>query len=261
RYSWKQPSAMCWPLSGGGAGSPSRSGSVCTAPPSVGRASYSATSWPASTSSSAAASPASPPPTTAAFSAPSAASPGREPRHGDAQLGQRRQARRAAEDVEARALDARQRRLVEVGEGGDAGRASPVQIGQERPTLLQVGARPRGLVGHERLPGWGAASGGDVRLGHAERGELVLRDVDAAEAPVLVDVAHDVDQLQGDAERLRPLRLVGPVDGDAGAAHGPGHAAAVAEQLVEAGVARLLGVLDAAVDQVVQGLRADWEAP
>ena len=37
----KQPSAMCCPLSGGGDGSPSRSGSVWTAPPSVGRASRS----------------------------------------------------------------------------------------------------------------------------------------------------------------------------------------------------------------------------
>ena len=64
-YSVKQPSAMCWPLSGGGGGSPSRSGSVWTAPPSVGRASWRTTSWPASASSSAAARPASPPPTTA----------------------------------------------------------------------------------------------------------------------------------------------------------------------------------------------------
>ena len=43
----KQPSAMCCPLSGGGSGSPSRAGSVCTAPPSVGRASWRTTSAPA----------------------------------------------------------------------------------------------------------------------------------------------------------------------------------------------------------------------
>src|SRR5690242_2742 len=58
---------MCCPLSGGGGGSPSRSGSVCTAPPSVGRASCTSTSCPASTISSAAASPDRPPPTTATF--------------------------------------------------------------------------------------------------------------------------------------------------------------------------------------------------
>ena len=46
RYASKQPSAMCWPLSGGGGGSPARSGNVWTAPPSVGRASWRTTSWP-----------------------------------------------------------------------------------------------------------------------------------------------------------------------------------------------------------------------
>ena len=48
------------------------------------------------------------------------------------------------------------------------------------------------------------------------RGELVLREIDPAELPVLADVAHDVDQLQRDPERLGALRLVGAVDADAG---------------------------------------------
>src|SRR5438067_3212095 len=168
RYSVKQPSAMCCPLSGGGGGSRSSSGSVWTAPPSVGRVSSTSTSCPASVSSSAAASPASPPPTTATFTLhlapgaarekshsrhrqatifelPSKAGAGRESaprgktnraggqmllapaRRGapspeddsgadDPQLRQRRQARRAAEDVEADLLDPLKRRLVQVRE-------------------------------------------------------------------------------------------------------------------------------------------------
>src|SRR5947209_16572490 len=72
---------MCCPLSGGGGGSPSRSGSVCTAPPSVGRASWIVTLWPASTSSSAAARPDSPPPTTATFTLPASRDGVREKSH------------------------------------------------------------------------------------------------------------------------------------------------------------------------------------
>ena len=68
-------------------------------------------------------------------------------------------------------------------------------------------------------------AGGDVLLGDAERGELVLREVDPAELPVLADVAHDVDQLQRDPERLRALRLVGAVHADAGDADRAGDVA------------------------------------
>src|SRR5207248_3205477 len=95
--------------------------------------------------------------------------------------------------------------------------------------------------------------GDDVVFRDAERGQFVLRQVHAAELDVLADVAHDVDQLERDPERLGPLRLVGAVDGRAGDAHGPGDLAAVAGELVEVGIARPGQVLEAAVDEVVQG--------
>src|SRR5690349_3382613 len=161
RYSVKQPSAMCCPLSGGGSGSPSRSGSVCTAPPSVGRASYSVTSTPASSSSSAAARPASPPPTTAAFTtgvsaghvrgqaplrktnethtntlrsrdeAVAGPGPGRVSSHqssrDDAELRTRREPTRRVEDVEAVRLHALELAAVEARERRDAQRAAAVE--------------------------------------------------------------------------------------------------------------------------------------
>src|SRR5581483_8577381 len=161
RYSVKQPSAMCCPLSGGGSGSPARSGSVWTAPPSVGRASYSVTSTPASSSSSAAARPASPPPTTAAFIAGVSAGhvqvqarireaneshtralrsrdeavagpgPGRvsshQPARDDAELRPRGETTRCVEDVEAVRLHALELAAVETGERRDAQRAATVE--------------------------------------------------------------------------------------------------------------------------------------
>src|SRR5581483_8240129 len=219
-YSVKQPSAMCWPLSGGGGGSPSRSGSVWTAPPSVGRASCRTTSWPASTSSSAAARPASPPPTTATRRrpAPAAEDPcgrivtllshpwcqarvasrrdgslwktSQEVGGDDPELRRRREPRRPVEDVVAARLDPLERRPVEPGEGADAGPAPPVEVAEERQPLLQVRPGARALVGHQRLPGRREPAGGDVGLVHAVRAELVLGQVDPAELPVLADVPH-----------------------------------------------------------------------
>src|SRR5207244_9017101 len=93
--------------------------------------------------------------------------------------------------------------------------------------------------------------------GDAVRGQLVLRQVDAAEIPVLPHVPNDVDQLQGYAEGLRALLVFRAVDGDAGHAHGARNQAAVAEQLLEIRVPALLGVLEATVDEVVQGRRRD----
>src|SRR5581483_4085487 len=264
-YSVKQPSAMCWPLSGGGGGSPSRSGSVWTAPPSVGRASWRTTSWPRSTSSSAAASPASPPPTTATRCGrevtlpPHPGRPGSDPLHlgsqeaagDDAELRRQREPRLAVEDVVAARLDPLERRAVEAGERADAGGAAAVQRAEQRQPLVEIRPRPRALVGHQRLPRRRHPPRGDVVLGDAVGGELVLREVDAAELPVLAHVAHHVDQLQGDAERLGGLRLVGPVDADAGDADGAGDVRAVVAQLVEGLVALSVEVDQAAVHQVV----------
>src|SRR5437667_116023 len=97
------------------------------------------------------------------------------------------------------------------------------------------------------------SAGGDVGLSHLERRELVLRQVDAAQAPVLGDVAHDVDQLERHAEGLGPLLVLRPVDGDARDADRAGDAPAVAVQLLEGCVAGLPEILEAAVDQIVEG--------
>ena len=205
----KQPSAMCCPLSGGGDGSPSRSGSVCTAPPSVGRASYSVTSWPASTRSSAAAQP-------GEAAADDRGLHRRRPLADDPELRERRQLRRPVEDVVAARLDPVERRAVEAGERRDAERAAGVERAQQAEPVLQVGARTLGLERHQRAPRSGRVPGGDVVFRHAERGSSSCGQVDASELPVLTHIANDVDQLQRDAERLGALDVVGAVHGDAG---------------------------------------------
>ena len=145
RYSVKQPSAMCWPLSGGGSGSPSRSGSVCTAPPSVGRASCTVTSAPASTRSSAAARPGEP-----------AADDGdlhrSKPSRDDRELRGRREPARRAEDVEAVRLHAVELAAVETGERRDAERAPPVERVEQPQPLVEMHARALRLERHERVP-------------------------------------------------------------------------------------------------------------
>ena len=108
------------------------------------------------------------------------------------------------------------------------------------------------LVRHQRAPIRRATTCTDVLLGHAESGQLVLRQVDAPQAPVLGDVANDVDQLEGHAQRLGALRLVRPVDGDARDADGAGHPPAVPRELLERRIARLPRVLQATLDQVVE---------
>src|SRR3989440_4088151 len=265
---------MCWPLSGGGSGSPSRSGSVCTLPPRVGLASSRVTSWPASTSSSAAESPASPPPTTTALISarypgpppswplkgiPSDASP-RQRGSDHAQLGDRRQRRRTVEDVEPAVLDPFERGAVEPGEGRDARGAPAVEVVEQSQTFGEVRPCALGLEAHQLAPLGRHPAGRDVGVLDTEPPKLVLRQVDAAEGPVLGDIANDVDQLQGDAERLGPLRLVGSINRDASAPDRAGDAHAVSAQLVEIDIARLLRVLDAAIDQRQKRVCRDRES-
>ena len=94
----------------------------------------------------------------------------------------------------------------------------------------------------------------------AETRQLVLREIDAAELPVLVDVADDVDELERDAERLRVRRVVGAVDRQAREADRAGDLLAVAAQLGEVGVRLLLEILEAAVDERRERLARDAEA-
>src|SRR3989440_3960231 len=259
RYSVKQPSAMCWPLSGGGSGSPSRSGSVCTLPPRVGLPSSRVTSWPASTSSSAAASPARPPPTTTAFTSCDASS-SRQRGSDHAQLGDRRERRRAIEDVESVAFDPLEGRAIEARKRRDTSGASAVQVVEQGQAFGEVRPRTVGLEAHQLPPLRADETLRDVVLHDAEPGELVLGKVDAAETPILGNVANDVDQLQGDAQRLGALGLVGSIDRNARAPDRAGYARAVTAQLVEIRVARLFGVLNAAVDQRRERLPRDRES-
>src|SRR5207247_1841150 len=177
-----------------------------------------------------------------------------------AQLGDQRKRRRPAENVEAVLLDPVERRAIEAGKGRDAGGAPAGQVGEQGQPLGEVRSRPLGLKAHELAPLGGDEPASDVGLLDAETSELVLRQVDAAEGPVLGDIANDVDQLQGDAERLGPLRLVGSVNRDAGAPDRAGDAHAVSAQLVEIDIARLLRVLDAAVDQRQERVCRDRES-
>ncbi len=111
--------------------------------------------------------------------------------------------------------------------------------------------RPRALRlnGHQRPPLRGQPPGRDVVLRDAEGRQLVLRQVDAAESPVLAYVPHDVDELQRDAERLRALDVLGAVHRDARDTDGAGDLFAIAAEIRKVGVARLLGVLQAAVHE------------
>ena len=78
-----------------------------------------------------------------------------------------------------------ERRAVEPGERRDAERAAAVEEGEQAEPVCRV-SRGRARPGRRQpAPAVGDAAGGDVRLGHAERGQLVLRQVDAAEPPVL----------------------------------------------------------------------------
>ena len=112
---------------------------------------------------------------------------------------------------------------------------------------------------HERVPGRADPAGGDVGLGDAEALELVLREVDAPEAPVLGDVAHDVDLLEREPERLGARRggdrVARLVDGGAREPDGARDAAAVLAELLPAGVPRLLRVHEPARDEVEGALR------
>ena len=55
---------------------------------------------------------------------------------------------------------------------------------------------------HERAPRRARPPRGHVLLAHVEALELLLREIDAPETPVLGDVAHDVDLLEREAETL-----------------------------------------------------------
>ena len=190
RYSVKQPSAMCWPLSGGGSGSPSRAGQrlhgAAERRPRLVERDLRARR----------------PRARAPRRAPRARRrrprpSRRSPRATTASFARRREPRLLAEDVEAVRLDPVERLAVQPGERADAERAAPVERVEQAKALGEIRARPLGLERHQ-LPELRRR----LELLDPESRELVLREIDTAELPVLVDVADDVDQLERDAERL-----------------------------------------------------------
>src|SRR5437762_5394432 len=99
------------------------------------------------------------------------------------------------------------------------------------------------LERHQRLPFRGDA----VQCDDAEPVQLVLRGVDATERVVLGDVAHDVDQLERYPERACPLDVTRAVHRDARDADRARNLLAVAAQLIEGRIPRLLEILQATV--------------
>ncbi len=99
-------------------------------------------------------------------------------------------------------LDPVERLAVEAGERADAERAAAIERPEEVQPLGQVRARPGGVERHECQPFRRDPTLLDVLLADAEGHQLVLREIDAAEAPVLGDVAHDVDQLERDPDSM-----------------------------------------------------------
>ena len=102
-------------------------------------------------------------------------------------------------------------------------------------------ARARDLERHQVAEAAGRIAAQDLRGRHAKARKVVLRQVDAPAARVLADVAHDVGQLEGDAQvvrvagrrRDRRSRRSAPT-----AADDAGDPVAIGEQRVEVRVAR-----------------------
>src|SRR4029453_10712788 len=89
-------------------------------------------------------------------------------------------------------------------EAPHAKRAAPVEEREQLEALAHERVGPHGLVIHERPPAGAGLPRRDLFLADAEAAELVLWEIHAPERPVLGDVAHDVDLLESEAERLRP---------------------------------------------------------
>src|SRR5262249_38182132 len=130
-----------------------------------------------------------------------------QPSRNDRELLRRREPRLPAKDVVAVRLDPVERCAVQLRERPDAERAASVERRKQLEPLREMSARPPRLKRHER-----AELRRRLEPVDAEPRQLVLREVDAPELPVLVDIADDVDELQRDAERLGMRSVVGAID-------------------------------------------------
>src|SRR5579883_522293 len=209
RYAVQQPRKTCWPLS---SRSPVSFRKEKVRPPANGRRSSSVTPQPASTRSMAAVSPARPAPTTTAVLAagdlmaqlvPERLQPGAGRQ---AQLVAPAEADSPVEHHVAGGLDTLQDFAVDALHRRGAGAGAHVQQRQ------QLGSTPVEVPGALRLEGHQPAerlvvhASQQLLLGITEAPYLVLRDVDAAAFGVLLDVTHDVGELQRQAKVRSELR-------------------------------------------------------
>src|SRR5262249_52206912 len=121
------------------------------------------------------------------------------------------------------------------------GRERDAILGRERRRSSQiVSACPATLESHQGSDASRVVAAEDVVLAAVEAPQVLERQIDAAAAAVLRDVAQYVGELKGDAEVDRVVaraRVAMAEDLDAEEADGRGDAVAVAVQLVEVVVA------------------------
>ena len=167
--------------------------------------------------------------------------------------------RRAARDVRAvigeddsvrdvEDLDA----VDELGRVIVAEREAPGRV--ERGAAAHQFARPVALELHQRAPRGIAALLGEMRLVHAERAHLVLRQVDTVVLRVIdVDVLPEVDELQARADGIRSRQAFGVAPAEKmqqEPPHGVGGTATVIEELREIRIALDRHILAEGVQEV-----------
>src|SRR6201996_901551 len=240
---------MCWPLSVAA----SESSSERARPPGMPAVSKTVTSWPACVARTAAARPAQPAPTTATLTERSAAAPLRLAR--DPQLAQRRQRDALVQHLEAAGLDLAQQAAIDVAHH----QRGPLRVAilgrQQRERLVVEAMRALGLELHQRREAVAVAPGRvaleDLGGLDVELLQLGDRQVDAATARVVADVADDVGELHRETQAMRErhrLRLRAAHDVARDLADDAGHQVAILLQAGEVEEACLLEVGLATLD-------------
>ena len=149
---------------------------------------------------------------------------------------------------------------VDTGHGAGAGRAAAVEHGQQLPAGGVPVAGPFGLE-LDQPDELGRA--GRVQV-DVELGQILGGQVDPPVLMVLADVAQDVGQLQGYAERVSQagglaLVVAGAEDAQRQPADRACHAAAVVVQILERLVVSAADVGHAPVDELAERLHRDRE--
>ena len=261
RYAVQQRRNTCWPLSNQ---APWRSNDQ-VAPPRRGRRSSSLTAAPASTqldrrgqAREPAADDHDPGPVHAPTRVETAVADGSSPamlRARDPHPFPRRQRHASLEDGAGSGRDAGQQPAIDAGHGGDARPAPVVEQGEQLQPLVEPLPCPDGFEGDQGRDRVGRSR--QVGVG-PEPDDVVGRQVDASDLPVLDDVAQDVGELQGDAQGVGELRGPRPAGGaehrQGEPADRAGHEATVHDQRGEGRVRDTDGVVFAAFDEIVEGV-------